>query len=270
MINESIIEKLQLTSDMFFGVVLEDIEVCKEVIRIITGKDLEIIEVKSQYSVLQINTHSVRIDIVAMDKEGEMISIEMHPQSNEDRVKRNRYNLSSMDVYSFEKSKKYKAVHNLYGIYITQSDFLKSKKGINKIIRIIQNTDIEVPNGVEEYYVCMDCEGETEEQTELIKHLSNSDGIEVSKYFPHLVGRVRWIKEEQGGREYMCEVMDGLLKEGIEIGRMEGELSGENRATKNMMIIMNKLIDEGKIDNLKKLASDYTFLEEMKVKLQLQ
>lgn len=275
------IQHLQLTSDIFFGVVLEDAEVCKEVIRIITGKNLEIIEVKNQYSVLQINTHSVRIDIVARDEDGNMISIEMHPQSNEDRVKRNRYNISSIDVYSFEKSNAYAKACDLYGIYITKSDFLNTNKGINQVMRTVRNTDVEIPNGVEEYYVCLACEGETREQTELINYLCNSDGVMDNSYFPNLVKRVRWIKEEQEGVEYMCEVMDEILKEGIEIGeqrgkilgRAEGELLGREEGKisgeKIMMTIVNKLIDEGRIDCIKRVASDYSYLKEMKEKYQL-
>ncbi|MFI3171179.1 MAG: PD-(D/E)XK nuclease family transposase [Eubacteriales bacterium] len=196
---KDVIQNMQLTSDIFFGVVLEDIAACEEVIRILTGAELEIIEVKSQYSILQIENRSVRIDILARDKQGSQVGIEMHPQSNEDRVRRNRYNISSMDIHSFEKGCKYTDTHNIYGIYITQADFLKTKKGINKVVRIIQNTDTEIPNGIEEYYISLACEGSTPEQTALLRYLKNSDGITSSKYFPNLVRRVRWLKEKKGG-----------------------------------------------------------------------
>ncbi|MFI3172145.1 MAG: PD-(D/E)XK nuclease family transposase [Eubacteriales bacterium] len=252
------IPTLQLTSDIFFGIVLEDIAVCQEVIRILTGVELEIIDVKSQYSVLQMNNHSVRIDIWAEDKCRNQIGIEMHPQSNEDRIRRNRYNISSMDIKSLEKGKTYAEAHNIYGIYITKADFLKTKKGINKVVRTIQNTDTSIPNGIEEYYISLSCEGDTKEQTELLKYLKDCEGVVSNKYFPNLVRRVRWLKEESEGQEVMCEIMDGILKRGIEIGEKRGEERGESRGERRG-VARGKIL--GAIDMMRELEYLDTTIE---------
>lgn len=220
------IKKFQLTSDIFFGVVLQDISACQEVIRIITGEDITLIEVRYQETILQLDTHSICIDIWTRDILGRHIGLEMHPQSGEDRVKRNRYTIASMDVRNLKIGHKYKDMPAVFGIYITSSDFLKTKKGINKVDRIIHNNGSLIPNGVSEYYISLNCPGDTPAQTELLKYMKNSDGIMESKYFPSLVKRVNYLKESKEGENYMCEIMDELIRKESERSEKRGEKRG--------------------------------------------
>lgn len=84
------IQQFQLTSDLFFGIALQNVDACQEVIHIITGEDVTLVEVRYQETILQLETHSICIDIWAIDILGRHIGLEMHPQSGENRVKRNR------------------------------------------------------------------------------------------------------------------------------------------------------------------------------------
>lgn len=45
--------------------------------------------------------------------------------------------------------------------------------------------------------------------------MKNSEILVESKYFPNLVKRVRYLKETNEGEKYMCEIMDGLIKEAL-------------------------------------------------------
>lgn len=226
---KQLIDKLQLTSDIFFGVVLEDIKACQEVVRIITGEEITLVEVRNQETILQLKTHSIRLDIWAEDIYKNHIGIEMHPQSNENRVKRNRYNIASIDTKSLKIGVEYDDIPDTIGIYITEADFLKTKRGVNKVERSIRDSMHQVksiPNGTSEYYVSLSCEGDTPAQTELLKYMRNSDGVISNKYFPNLVKRVRFLKEEQEGGNMMCEIMDRIRIEGEARGRKEGEAAG--------------------------------------------
>lgn len=153
------IQKFQLTSDIFFGKVLEDKLACQEVVEIITGKKTNIKEVKSQYSIRQLLTHSIIIDIEAVTETGTTVHLEMHPQKNEDHRRRMRYNAACIDVENLEKGEAYKKLPDVYGIYFSTKNFESTKKkrkkpiGIYKIIRSFQNIDEENPNGIYEYYV---------------------------------------------------------------------------------------------------------------------
>lgn len=94
---------MQLTSDLFFSTALEDHEVCEEFINIITGLEVNILEVKNQYTILNLTHHSITMDIFGKSTDGKLINIEMHPQSGENRIKRIRYNTSSIDVKTLQK-----------------------------------------------------------------------------------------------------------------------------------------------------------------------
>ncbi len=77
---------------------------CQEVISLILGK-IEVLDVQYQHSVVNLTHHSVRIDVLARDTDERKIGLEMHPQSNEDRVRRTRYNLACIDVNTLNTGK---------------------------------------------------------------------------------------------------------------------------------------------------------------------
>ncbi|MFI3214566.1 MAG: PD-(D/E)XK nuclease family transposase, partial [Eubacteriales bacterium] len=206
----------QLTSDIFFGKVLEDPLACEEVINIITGKKFKIKNVKSQYSIRQLASHSVILDIIAVETKNARIHMEMHPQNNEDHMRRIRYNTACVDVECLEKSEDYQNLADVYGIYISKKNFGRKGKGINRIKRVFDSTEKEITDNIEqeasngsyEYYVNLKGIGDTWEQTELIKYIANADGIIQHVAFPNLVKRVRFLKEEQEGVEIMCEILE--------------------------------------------------------------
>ncbi len=237
---------MQLTSDLFFGVALEDREVCEEVIGIITGLNLQVLEVTNQHTILNLAKHSIIMDIYGKLHDGKYINLEMHPQSGENRVKRIRYNVSSMDVDILRKSENYKSMPDIYAIYITKADFLRTKKAINYIKRIVDGTAVGVENGIHEYYVCLSNKAETAEQQALLEYIQNSDGIKESEYFPKLVRRVRYLKEGKRGVEIMCEIFDEGIKPIIERERIESEKRGHKEERRSIVIKMmeNNLPEE--------------------------
>ncbi len=211
------LDQLDLTSDIFCGIVLEDVATCEDVIRILLGEKLKVTHVKSQVSIRQLQNRSVVVDILAEEESGKKIYFEMHPQS-EDRFHRIRYNVACIDVQMLEKGEPFSKLQDVYAIYITISDFLKTKRGINRVVRTIEGTNKHVTNGIYEYYISLSQEGDTPEQTELLHYFLNSKGVLESKSFPNLVKRVRFLKEEKGGLDIMCKIMDKIREDGIEQG----------------------------------------------------
>ncbi len=195
---------------------------CQEVVSLILGKEVEVLDVQYQHTILSLTHHSIRIDVLARDTEGRRIGIEMHPQSNEDRVRRTRYNLACIDVNTLDTGKEYVELPDAVHIYITKADFLKTGRGINRVERKIIGTNIEVSNGIQEYYVSLSKEADTVGQTKLLQYMQHSKGILESQYFPKLVARVRQLKEQQRGVKYMCEIMDKLMEESEAKGEAKG------------------------------------------------
>ena len=66
--NRELVHSFTMFDDNFFSVVMEDEACCEEALRILTGiRDLMVIEVKTQYSIRNLGTHSVVLDILAED-----------------------------------------------------------------------------------------------------------------------------------------------------------------------------------------------------------
>ncbi len=88
------VSEFNLTSDVFFSKVMEDKEACRELIQILTGEMLLVKTVKSQYSIRNIENHSVTLDVLAEGQKGRMVNVEIHTQEDEDHVRRGRYYIS--------------------------------------------------------------------------------------------------------------------------------------------------------------------------------
>ncbi len=99
-------------------------------------------------------------------------------------------------------------------------------------------------NGIEEYYVSLNKEGDTIGQTKLLQYMQHSRGILESKYFPKLVARVRKLKEQQGGIEYMCEIMDKLMAESEAAGEARGKVIGIIETLEEMEVPKEQIIEK--------------------------
>ncbi|MBE7726430.1 MAG: hypothetical protein E7244_19085 [Enterocloster citroniae] len=137
---------------------------------------------KTQYSIRNVENRSVVLDALAEDEEGRLINVEMHPQEDEDHVRRVRYHLSGIDMSYLEKGNDFEAIPEVYLIYITKKDFIGRNKGINEIIRIVDGTGT----------------------------------------FPHLTARVRLLKEKKEGIDIMCDILEKERAEGKAEGIAEG------------------------------------------------
>lgn len=217
------VSHFQLTSDIFFGKVMEDRLACQEVIRILTGQPLTVKKVTTQYSIRNMENHSVVLDVLAEDEAGRIVNVEMHPKEDEDHVRRVRYHLSSIDMSFLEKGTPFKNVPEVYLIYITEKDFIGENKGINKVERIIKGSEKRLDNGVHELYVNFHGETENDEQQELLSYMVKSESGCNMEAFPNLVKRVNLYKEEKEGIDIMCDIIEREREEGKAEGRAEGK-----------------------------------------------
>ena len=65
------IQAFYLLSDVFLSVALKDIPACQHILRILTGiGDLTVKDVRTQYTIARLQSHSVRLDVLAEDGKG--------------------------------------------------------------------------------------------------------------------------------------------------------------------------------------------------------
>ena len=217
------VQQFNMTSDVFFCKVLEDRKACEEVIRIfLDNPGFTVREVKAQYSIRNIENHSVVLDILAENTEGKLVNIEMQVRDEGDHQRRGRYYLASIDMSCLEKGVPYEALPDVYLIYITEKEFFQQNSGIYYVKRVLNERGTVVDNGIHEIYANLECRCENEAIDELLSYMKRSDSSYQTENFPNVVNKVRFLKEHKEGVESMCKIMEEERSEGRKEGRREG------------------------------------------------
>ncbi|MDE6748434.1 MAG: PD-(D/E)XK nuclease family transposase [Lachnospiraceae bacterium] len=241
-------EEFNLTSDLFAGKVFEDREACQELCRILL-KDNKIVikNVKTKYAIRNLENHSVELDIIAEDTDGNIISVEIQMYEEKAPFRRMRYYLSSIDMSILEKGRPYRELPDVTLVFITKEDFIGDKRGHYEFPRKVDGQDItmSLDNGLHE--ICFNLEYYTEDSgiNELLDYFKDSDPHYQTKNFPRIVERVKYFKIQKEGINIMCEIADRIRQEGRSEGRQEGLREGENL----LATLLNMLFDDGRAED---------------------
>lgn len=221
------VSKFQMTSDIFFGKVMEDKAACQEVVRILLQDEGFVVkEVKIQYTIRSLESHSVVLDILAEAADGRLAEIEMQMSEGGDHQKRVRYYLANIEMSFLEKGVPYDELPDVYMIFVTQKDFLKQGSGLYYVDRVIRNKGRILENGVHEIYANLECTSGDEKVDELLAYMGRSDSDYKTEIFPNVVKRVKFLKEQKEGLSIMCSILDEERQEGKREGIREGKREG--------------------------------------------
>ena len=209
----------RLIDDDFMAAVFEDSACAEFLLQIILKRDdLTVKEVHGQYNIKNLQGRSIRLDILAVDRENRAYNIEVQRSDRGASEKRARYNSSLLDANLTDAGDDYDALNETYVIFITENDVLKAGLPIYHVDRIIQETG--EPFGDEAHIIYVN--SKKQEDTELGRlmhdlHCKNAEDMH-SKI---LADRVYELKETQKGVEFMCREMEQIYSEGIESGELK-------------------------------------------------
>lgn len=207
------VQKLRPIDDVFFEKLIEDKGVCEEILRVIL-KDpkLEVLSVTPQSSIKNLWGRSVRLDAFCKLQDGGFCNIEVQKSDNDDHVRRVRYNAACITSNNTKAGSNFLQVPNVTMIYISAFDVFGNGKTIYHCATVCEETDEVVDNGLREIYVntaindgstiaeLMDCFKQT--------NVNN-------KKFPMLSQKVWYFKNDEGGVNTMCKVMEDYAKEQV-------------------------------------------------------
>ena len=215
-------QEVKVGNQTFINVKLEeDTEQLEEVVVIGYGSakakdltapiDLTVKEVHGQYSIKNLQGRSVRLDILAVDRENRAYNIEVQRSDRGASEKRARYNSSLLDANLTDAGDDYDALNETYIIFITENDVLKAGLPIYHVDRIIQETG--EPFGDEAHIIYIN--SQIKDETELGKLMhdftcTNPDDMN----YPVLAQRVRYFKEDTKGVATMCRAFEEVREEG--------------------------------------------------------
>ena len=224
------IQSFNLLSDVFMSVALKDIPACQHILRILTGiDDLKVKEVRTQYTISRIKTHSVRLDVLAETGRGKLYHIEIQRKDEIDPPKRIRYNGSLIDAEFLAKGVKYEALPDRIHFYISEKDIYHCGKAIYPIEKELGGTGLPYDDGVHIFFVNAAVD-DGSRVAKLMKYFKTADPDDDSE--GELSKRVRYLKREEGGVDIMCEVSERIMERGRKIGEEQGRKIGEEHGRK--------------------------------------
>ena len=225
------VQEFNLTSDLFASKVFEDMGASQELCRILLRDQSVVLRsVRTQYAIRNLETHSMELDILAEQNDGDMVGIEIQMYTETAPLKRTRYYLCGIDMSILEKGKDYDELPAVTMVYITKKDFVGGGRGCYLIERKADSREkaaginnkledaIDISNGVKERYYNLEHPTGDEKVDELLQYFKDSDPYYKTETFPRIVERVKHFKIHKGGVNIMCEIADRIRNE----GRLEG------------------------------------------------
>ena len=232
-----LVQEFNLTSDLFASKVFEDIQACQELCRILLqNRAIMLEDVRTQYIIRNLETHSMELDILAERNNGDMIGIEIQMYEEPSPFKRTRYYLSGIDMSILEKGKYYDELPTVTMVYLTREDIVGDGMGYYLIERrvcsqrnTIDNDDRlinirNISNEVKERYYNLECPTGDKQVDELLAYFKDSDPYYKTETFPRIVERVRHFKVQKEGVNIMCAIADRIREEGKSVGRLESRI----------------------------------------------
>ena len=172
-----ILRDATLEDDVFFSSCLERSNECAALmLRIILGRDdLVVTEVRTQRWLQGILEHSVRLDVHAVDGDGNLYNIEMQKDDRGAERKRARYYSAMIDSRALGKGDGYSSLPESYVIFITRGDAIGDGNALSRIERTVAETGESFCDGSHIVYVSPTLADEGTELGHLMHDLRCSD-----------------------------------------------------------------------------------------------
>lgn len=160
---------------------------------------------------------------IKVDEENNQYNLEIQVAENENHLRRSRFIQSRIDSRCLGTGLGYEELPELYLIFITEKDFLHIGEGIAEIARVIKQKGQQTDNGVHEIYANLEQPVGDERKQRLLSFIKDTNNADIpTEGFENLVARVRYLKSEEGGIRFMCNVIERERAEGYAEGKEEG------------------------------------------------
>ena len=220
------IDEMCLMDDNFMSAVLQDKACCELVLSIILNRDdIEVIECHTQYSVTNLHGRAVRLDVLAKDKTGAYLNIEVQRDDKNATPKRARYNSSLIDANTTEKGTAFEELPETYIIFITENDVLGGRLPLYTVKKIIEETGEIFNDGTHIIYVNSSITNDTK-----LGHLMSDFRCKNPKdmYYKILSDNARLTKEREDEKG-MCKIIEDIVERESKRERKESQIETARR-----------------------------------------
>ncbi len=264
-------EELQMKDDFMFGKVMEDEELCRQVLERLLGRSIGTLQYPEWQKSIRVTAEGkgVRLDVYAQDDSENVYDAEMQRESadqsrNEELPKRSRYYQGMIDLNLLAKGVTYKELKTCYVIFICTFD--PFGKGLYQYT--FQNACLEEPELVlkdQSIKMFFNTKGTTGNASKGIRSFlqyleSGEPTDELTRKLDAKVKEIRssekWRREYMKSLLYEMEVQARANREGREAGIKEGIKEGIDTGTNRVNRLIQKLSEQNRIDDIVKAASD--------------
>lgn len=239
---KALVAQFNLMDDTFFSVVLENREACEYLLTALLGKPIKVIENKTQYSIRNIQDHSIVLDAIVEGEKHNLYDVEIQIGDKKNHERRLRYYHTAIDWSYLEKGKDYSELPELYMIFISDFDSFDLNKNHYEIVQYVKGTDREYSSGIHLLYFNTAVQDGTD-LSALLQYLKKSEAE--NNNFGALSQQVKYHKIQNEGVDTMCKAVEEYAKDyAKEYGLMQ----------RNEGIIEGKI--KGKIETIKSLIDD--------------
>lgn len=235
--NQKQFEELELRDDFMFGKVMQNKEICKRVLEILLGIEIEDIEYPETQKTINITCQgkSVRMDVYVADNMNTVYNAEMQQKGGSEILdqlpKRSRYYQGMIDLNLIEKGLPYSALNNSYVIFICTFD--PFGKGMYRYtFRHLCEEDMSLVLEDGTTRIFFNTKGNLGDAPEELRNFlqyieTKQAGNAFTKKLDHEVECTK--RNEKWRREYMKELLYyfDIKEEGRKEGKKEGERVGE-------------------------------------------
>lgn len=207
------IARFRLFDDTFMSAVFDGQNAETQLlIRTIMGRDdITVVKSKAQHSISNPYGHEVRLDVIAFDEDGKAYHFEVQRGYKGASVRRARFTAALVDTTLLAKGADYSLLPDRYTIFITEHDFF----GMGCAMYHAENRIEEINNaplgdGGHIIYV----NGEYRNlETPIGQLMHDFSCVNPNDIINNLLrDRVRHLKDAEGGKGNMCEIMENLME----------------------------------------------------------
>ena len=253
--------KITFSNNYMFNAVMTRKDLCRRCLERILNKSITDITIPDSEKWVgpDIDAKSIRLDIYCED-EGTMYNIELQNGIDSNLQKRSRYYQALMDIDMLEKGHDYSELTNSIVIFICTFDPYKMDRHIYTFEnRCIQDNNLKLDDGTTKIF--LNTKGKVDDVPKPLKLFLDyvDNGVVADDLTKQLDDAVVEIRSNKRWRKRIM-TLEQYAKEQAELKKdewiAEGIRQGQTEATDSINMLNAKLIEAGRMDELKASTTD--------------
>lgn len=239
-----IVDDLTLFDDDLMSLVFdENIPATQLILRIILNRDIIVKSVEGQDALKNplVKSRDIRLDVHAIDEDGEEIDIEVQGDSDGAHVRRARFHSAMVDSRMLEATDDFKMLKDSYVIFIYKHDKFRKGLAIYRADRTVLETGKPLNDGSHIIYVNGMYKG-NDEIGKLIQdfHAKTSENMN----YKELADGVHHFKETEEGRDIVCESVRKYAEQESKKSAEASRIDTLVKSVKNLMETTSVTLDQ--------------------------